>query len=138
MPSYPTVLHTSETGLDDEPLTVRALRSTYVAGSTSAIILWAADDEGRLVSDEMWCVATLNLLDVPLLPNEVVLDSNDLGRRLTADLLASPWFEDTGRVARSGYCSYPIVRYDPAWLATLVDVYDDEAMEAILSPEAMG
>ena len=79
---------------------------------------------------EPFCALTVNLPDVILssdgskdLPsNMAFIDTNNCPADLVMKIIEEGYMTMTRTTARSGYCTYPLVKFDEEWLSSLSNV----------------
>lgn len=84
--------------------------------------------------DEEWyepfCILTVNLPDIILssdgskeLPsNMAFLDSNNCSKKLICKIIEESYMTMTRTSAQSGFCTYPLVKFNEEWLNSLASI----------------
>jgi hypothetical protein len=85
--------------IEGQPLTI-----CYSAYANRRIAIQSFTTQG-----EPWARLSVNIPESDIGENEFAFDANN-NERNQQDWLDSGHFQDTGRVAKSGYCTYPIWR----------------------------
>lgn len=98
--------------------TVRLRKSTYVENNSLAIIVDSWDDEFEFW--EQFCIITVNLSNGMATDTRAFIDTNNCPfaeKFLVDNNIASP----TGRVAQSGWCTYPLYQFKEDVLNKIVE-----------------
>lgn len=107
------------------------VKSRYVSNDALAIIALCSDFEGGGYYDN-YAVVSVNLpYDEPSGENCIFVDTNTLGSKWVQWMEEMGLGSTTGRIGKSGYCSYPEFKLDDAAMESFEDegAYEDEEPE---------
>lgn len=95
-------------------------RAKYFDNGNLAVLAYNQGDFGW----EPYATITVNIDTLPS-PYAAAIDTNNLGDSMLNWLIDNGLATHTGMILQSGYCIYPVVEFDHAW----VDSLEDESTE---------